>query len=59
MAHLVFDVEGMSCSHCVPSIEGALSEVPGVRSVKTGLGWKDVGRMSEGCRKSDGRMAEE
>lgn len=37
METIVFNVEGMSCTHCVSSIEGALNELEGVRHSKADL----------------------
>lgn len=31
------NIEGMSCGHCVKHVEGALSEVTGVKSVDVNL----------------------
>jgi copper chaperone len=42
MANAVLKVEGMSCNHCVHSIEGALNKLPGVEWVKVSLAEKDV-----------------
>ncbi len=38
----VFKVEGMSCMHCVKSIEGSVSQVKGVAGVKVSLNEKSV-----------------
>jgi copper chaperone len=38
----VFDVEGMSCNHCVNSIKKAVGELPGVENVDVELKTKKV-----------------
>jgi copper chaperone len=38
----VFDVEGMSCNHCVNSIKNAVGELPGVENVEVDLKTKKV-----------------
>ncbi|MEC0668379.1 copper chaperone CopZ [Priestia flexa] len=37
MEQTVLSVQGMSCGHCVKAVEGALSELSGVKSVKVNL----------------------
>jgi copper chaperone len=37
MAQKVFDVEGMSCSHCVKAVTGAVEKLDGVTGVKVEL----------------------
>ena len=37
MAQKVFDVEGMSCSHCVKAVTEAVEKLDGVTSVKVEL----------------------
>lgn len=37
MSQVVINVEGMSCGHCVSSVEGALSKVAGVLKAKVSL----------------------
>lgn len=37
MANAVLKVTGLSCNHCVRSIEGAVNKLPGVESVKVSL----------------------
>lgn len=37
MEKITLNVEGMSCGHCVKSIEGSVGELPGVSSVKVHL----------------------
>jgi copper chaperone len=37
MAQKVFDVEGMSCSHCVKAVTDAVEKLDGVTSVKVEL----------------------
>lgn len=37
MEHIQFQVEGMSCGHCVNAIETALSKEVGVQSVQVNL----------------------
>jgi copper chaperone len=38
----VFDVEGMSCNHCVNSIKNAVGELQGVETVEVDLKAKKV-----------------
>jgi copper chaperone len=38
----VFDVEGMSCNHCVNSIKNAVGELQGVENVEVDLKAKKV-----------------
>ncbi len=42
MANVVLNVDGMSCGHCVNSIEGALSEEVGIVVAKVNLSEKNV-----------------
>lgn len=42
MSQVVISVEGMSCSHCVNSVEGALTKLSGVSSAKVNLDDKNV-----------------
>lgn len=42
METIIFNVEGMSCGHCVSSIEGALNGVDGVCHSKVSLADKTV-----------------
>jgi len=37
MEQITLQVQGMSCGHCVNSIEGSVSELNGVKSVKVHL----------------------
>ncbi|AQX54347.1 copper chaperone CopZ [Priestia flexa] len=37
MEQTVLSVQGMSCGHCVKAVEGALSELRGVKSVQVNL----------------------
>ncbi|MDT2046127.1 copper resistance protein CopZ [Priestia aryabhattai] len=37
MEQTVLSVQGMSCGHCVKAVEGAVSELSGVKSVKVNL----------------------
>ncbi|WP_170006283.1 copper chaperone CopZ [Bacillus fonticola] len=37
MENVVLNVSGMSCGHCVSSIEGAVGELAGVETVKVDL----------------------
>ena len=37
MEHITLHVQGMSCGHCVNSIEGNVGELDGVESVKVHL----------------------
>ncbi|RPF53242.1 copper chaperone CopZ [Aquisalibacillus elongatus] len=38
MKDLTLTVQGMSCGHCVSSVEGALNELDGVSEVNVNLG---------------------
>ncbi|GAB7388459.1 copper chaperone CopZ [Bacillaceae bacterium] len=42
MEKVTLNVEGMSCSHCVQAIEGALSKVDGVANASVDLNAKTV-----------------
>lgn len=37
MARTKLSIEGMTCTHCVHSVEGALEDVGGVRSARVDL----------------------
>lgn len=37
MEHITLNVQGMSCGHCVQSIEGNVGKLAGVKSVKVHL----------------------
>ncbi|MGM0875722.1 MAG: copper chaperone CopZ [Bacillota bacterium] len=43
MQKMTLNVKGMSCGHCINSIEGSLGELSGVTSVKVNL---DSGTVS-------------
>lgn len=47
MEKVSFDIEGMSCDHCVRAVKNALEGVPGVRSADVRVGHADV--ESEGA----------
>jgi len=38
----VLEIEGMSCGHCVKSVQAALDAVPGVTSAKVSVGHAEV-----------------
>ncbi|BCG60409.1 copper chaperone CopZ [Paenibacillus sp. URB8-2] len=42
MTNAIFKVNGMSCNHCVHSIEGAVNKLPGVEWVKVSLAEGEV-----------------
>lgn len=42
MENIILNVEGMSCNHCVQSVEGALNTLVGVSSAKVNLNEKSV-----------------
>lgn len=42
MTTISLTVRGMSCNHCVNSIEGAVGKISGVESVKVDLGSNQV-----------------
>lgn len=42
MTEQVLEVPEVTCNHCVSAIEGAVSALAGVESVKVDLGRKDV-----------------
>lgn len=37
-----FDIQGMSCDHCVRAVKNALEEVDGVKSTKVEIGHAEV-----------------
>ncbi|MBT2728016.1 MULTISPECIES: copper chaperone CopZ [unclassified Bacillus (in: firmicutes)] len=43
MENITLIVKGMSCGHCINSIEGSVGELPGVTAVKVNL---DSGTVS-------------
>jgi copper chaperone len=43
MEKMTFNVKGMSCGHCINSIEGSVGELSGVTTVKVNL---DSGTVS-------------
>ncbi|MEK5037390.1 copper chaperone CopZ [Sporosarcina sp. FSL K6-3457] len=45
----ILKVEGMSCNHCVNSIETSVGELTGVSSVKVDLGSKEVAVEFDGA----------
>ena len=42
MEKVSFDIEGMSCDHCVRAVKNALEAVPGVRAADVRVGHADV-----------------
>ena len=58
MEKIVFHVEGMSCSHCVRSIEGALNELEGVCHSKVDLTNKTVEVMFEATKVKVDKLTE-
>ncbi|BCG60397.1 copper chaperone CopZ [Paenibacillus sp. URB8-2] len=42
MANAVLKVDGMSCNHCVHSIDGAVNKLSGIEWVKVNLRDQDV-----------------
>ena len=38
MEHLTLAIDGMSCSHCVAAVRGALEELDGVRAEEVQVG---------------------
>jgi copper chaperone CopZ len=38
MEHLTLAIDGMSCSHCVAAVRGALEELDGVRAEQVEVG---------------------
>jgi copper chaperone CopZ len=48
MNSTVLKIEGMTCDHCVHSIQDALSSVPGVRKAEVSLGQKKAVITSDG-----------
>ena len=40
MKSIIFNIEGMSCDHCVHSVTEALSAVPGVKRADVNLSFK-------------------
>lgn len=45
----VLKVDGMSCGHCVSSIETSVGELAGVSAVKVDLGTKEVAVEFDGA----------
>lgn len=37
MSTITLDVQGMTCNHCVKSVEGAVNQLQGVKDVKVTL----------------------
>lgn len=37
MTKATFSIEGMSCNHCVATVEGAINELAGIQKVKINL----------------------
>lgn len=50
METIIFHVEGMSCNHCVNSIQGALKELDGVCHSKVSLDDKTVEVIYENAK---------
>ena len=44
----VLTVEGMTCNHCVQSVQKALASIPGVKKAEVNLAQKQVIVQSEG-----------
>lgn len=42
MERLSFEIEGMSCGHCVARVEKTLSRLDGVQVLKVGVGSADI-----------------
>ena len=58
METITFNVEGMSCAHCVSSIEGAVNELEGVCHSKANLNNNTVEVMYDGSKIEVGRLKE-
>jgi copper chaperone len=53
MAQKIFDVEGMSCSHCVKAVTEAVEKLDGVTAVKVELEKKTVAVEFDAARVSE------
>jgi copper chaperone len=42
MAKVIFQIEGMTCQHCVQTIEKTLGKLPGIQSVQVDLNEKQA-----------------
>ncbi|MFC8429625.1 heavy-metal-associated domain-containing protein [Streptomyces sp. NPDC057253] len=47
MVQKVYDVQGMTCAHCVQAVSSELGGLPGVKDVQVDLGSGKVTVMSE------------
>jgi copper chaperone len=56
MDRKVFQVEGMSCSHCVNAVTKALKALSGVDGVEVSLEKKTVAVSRDAARVSDGAL---
>ncbi len=48
MPAITLKIEGMTCNHCVHTVQQALSAVPGVKSAEVSLDQKQAVVQSEG-----------
>ncbi|MDR3230247.1 MAG: copper chaperone CopZ [Synergistaceae bacterium] len=58
MVQKVFNVEGMSCSHCVKAVTDAVKALDGVASVKVELDAKTAAVEFDAAKVSDARIRE-
>lgn len=58
MKQIELKVEGMSCSHCVSAVEGALKKLPGVDDAAVSLEQKKVDVSYDGSKVTVDQMKE-
>ncbi|WP_342387759.1 copper chaperone CopZ [Salinicoccus bachuensis] len=58
MAQKIIEVEGMTCGHCKSSVEGALSELEGVKSADVNLDANNVNVEYDESKVTESSMVE-
>lgn len=58
MAQKTIEVEGMTCGHCKSAVEGALSELEGVKSADVNLDANNVNVEYDEAKVTEASMAE-
>ncbi|WP_164214995.1 copper chaperone CopZ [Virgibacillus sp. YIM 98842] len=58
MKEATLGVKGMTCNHCVASVEGALKSLDGVSNVDVNLDAGKVDVKFDGAKVSKGQLAE-
>ncbi|MCC4723065.1 copper chaperone CopZ [Salinicoccus sp. RF5] len=58
MAQKTIEVEGMTCGHCKSAVEGALSELEGVKSADVNLDANNVNVEYDESKVTESSMAE-